>query len=109
VRRPWKRRLVHDLGFGVAHEMFGGPMWTVGQLTALTRSTAFTVGPAAVRAIASGLPPIGTSHVPPAAGFVHNGNTLVALATVTCSSGLSYVFVSFGTPGGVFAPWRYDR
>ncbi|MVU82812.1 enoyl-CoA hydratase/isomerase family protein [Nocardia sp. ET3-3] len=21
--RPWKRRLVHDLGFGVAHEMFG--------------------------------------------------------------------------------------
>lgn len=23
VQRPWKRRLVHDLGFGVAHEMFG--------------------------------------------------------------------------------------
>jgi enoyl-CoA hydratase/carnithine racemase len=21
--RPWKRRLVHDLGFGLAHEMFG--------------------------------------------------------------------------------------
>jgi enoyl-CoA hydratase/carnithine racemase len=23
VQRPWKRRLVHDLGFGIAHEMFG--------------------------------------------------------------------------------------
>ncbi|MGW0803500.1 enoyl-CoA hydratase/isomerase family protein [Nonomuraea sp. NPDC002799] len=23
AQRPWKRRLVHDLGFGVAHEMFG--------------------------------------------------------------------------------------
>ncbi len=23
VQRPWKRRLVQDLGFGVAHEMFG--------------------------------------------------------------------------------------
>jgi hypothetical protein len=23
VQRPWKRRLVDDLGFGVAHEMFG--------------------------------------------------------------------------------------
>jgi enoyl-CoA hydratase/carnithine racemase len=23
AQRPWKRRLVHDLGFGVAHQMFG--------------------------------------------------------------------------------------
>lgn len=23
VQRPWKRRLVQDLGFGIAHEMFG--------------------------------------------------------------------------------------
>ncbi|MEU8196618.1 hypothetical protein AB0C10_22825 [Microbispora amethystogenes] len=23
VQRPWKRRLVDDLAFGVAHEMFG--------------------------------------------------------------------------------------
>ncbi|WP_201295363.1 hypothetical protein [Nocardia sputi] len=23
AQRPWKRRLVDDLGFGIAHEMFG--------------------------------------------------------------------------------------
>jgi hypothetical protein len=23
AQRPWKRRLVQDLGFGVAHELFG--------------------------------------------------------------------------------------
>jgi hypothetical protein len=23
VQRPWKRRLVQDLGYGLAHEMFG--------------------------------------------------------------------------------------